>query len=136
MEERLKKLRRAMNKTTFKQVDFTEEMRHSILGKINKQEESDEDILLAVLQLASTRKTGFELTNQLRSRGISRFEEHEGFLYTMLHRLEQKGYLTTSWENESKVKYYCINNKGRKLLRKVEAKDPVKRFEFKELWEG
>jgi PadR family transcriptional regulator len=44
----------------------------------------------------------------------------EGPLYTALHRLEQKGWLTAEWgysENNRKAKYYQLTTQGRKQLR-------------------
>ena len=36
------------------------------------------DILFAVLQLLTVEKTGFQVAKQLRSRGMQKFEDHEG----------------------------------------------------------
>jgi hypothetical protein len=135
MEDRLKKLKKSMDKTTFTEINFTEEHRKEIRGKLSKENESEDDIFLAVMQLLVEEKTGFELVKFLRGRGIRKFEDNEGILYTLLHQLEQDGCLQSSW-NESNVKHYRLNNKGRKLLRKSEQQSTNKRFAFKELIEG
>jgi PadR family transcriptional regulator len=44
----------------------------------------------------------------------------EGPLYTALHRLERKGWLTAEWgysENNRKAKYYTLSPGGRRQLR-------------------
>lgn len=44
----------------------------------------------------------------------------EGPLYTALHRLEHKGWLTAEWgysENNRKAKYYELSRSGRQALR-------------------
>ena len=44
----------------------------------------------------------------------------EGPLYTALHRLERKGWLTSEWgysENNRKAKYYTLSASGRRQLR-------------------
>jgi transcriptional regulator len=44
----------------------------------------------------------------------------EGPLYTALHRLERKGWLTAEWgysENNRKAKYYTLSRTGRQQLR-------------------
>src|SRR5688500_999301 len=44
----------------------------------------------------------------------------EGPLYTALHRLERKGWLTSEWgysENNRKAKYYELSRGGRQQLR-------------------
>ncbi|TLS37177.1 PadR family transcriptional regulator [Pseudalkalibacillus caeni] len=134
MDERLKKLKKSMKENTFKGLEFTGEHRLAINEKI-RREESEEDILLAVMQLLVREKTGFELSKLLRGRGIRKFEGNEGFLYSLLHKLEQKEYLKAIWKDES-VKVYLLNNKGRRMLKKAEKKKDGKGFVLKELLEG
>lgn len=132
MEGRLKRLRKSMEKTTFKKLNFSEQHRKQIYEQINKTNENEEDIFLAVLQLLIHEKTGYELVQLLRGRGIQKFEGNEGFLYTLLHRLEQNRFIKSSWDH-SGAKYYQLNDKGRKLLRKVEKSSKKKRFILNEL---
>ncbi|MEH6992474.1 PadR family transcriptional regulator [Neobacillus drentensis] len=135
MEDRLKNLKKLMDKNTFSQLNFSEQHQKDIHRKINQQEEREEDILLAVLQLLANEKTGHELTVLLRGRGIKKFENNEGFLYTMLHQLEQSGCIQTNWD-DSGAKYYWLKDKGRKLLSKAEQKRTKQKMAFKELLEG
>lgn len=135
MEDRLKNLKKLMDKSTFSELNFSEEHQKAIHRRINQQEEREEDILLAVMQLLVHEKTGHELTVLLRGRGIQKFENNEGFLYTLLHRLEQAGCIQTNWD-DSGAKYYWLKDKGRKLLSKAEQKRTKQRLFFKELLEG
>jgi len=132
MEDRLKNLKRAMDQRTFTQLNFTEQHRKNILGKIHQPADKDEDILLAVIQLLVHEKTGFELTKLLRGRGIQKFEDNEGFLYTILHRLEQTGCIQSSW---TEAKYYQLTDKGRKVLRKAEKRQVKRQVVWNELFE-
>jgi hypothetical protein len=132
MEDRLKKLKKKMDKNTFAKVNFSEHHQKEIHRRINQQEERDEDIMLSVMQLLVQEKTGHELTLLLRGRGIQKFENNEGFLYTMLHRLEQTGCIETKWD-ESGAKYYWLKDKGRKLLSKAEQKRAKHRLVLREL---
>jgi hypothetical protein len=132
MEDRLKNLKKKMDKKTFANVKFSEDHQKEIHRRINQQEERDEDILLSVMQLLVQEKTGHELTGLLRGRGIQKFENNEGFLYTMLHRLEQTGCIETKWD-ESGAKYYWLKDKGRKLLSKAEQKRTNHALVLKEL---
>lgn len=134
MEDRLKNLKKSMDQRVFTQLNFTEKHRRKILGKINQQAENDEDILLAVMQLLIHEKTGFELVKLLRQRGIQKFEDNEGFLYSLLHQLEQSGSIQSSWM-EDEAKYYQLTDKGRKVLRKTEKKQSKKQVILKELFE-
>lgn len=134
MEERLKRLRKSMDTNTFSRLSFTEQHRKKIREKISKENESEDDIFLAVMQLLVDEKTGFELVHLLRGRGIRTFEDNEGSLYALLHQLEQDGCLYASW-NKTNVKYYQLSNKGRKRLQKSEKQATTKRFALQGLVE-
>ncbi|KZZ84489.1 PadR family transcriptional regulator [Bacillus sp. SJS] len=134
MDKRLKSLRKSMESSTFSNLTFTDRM-HSEIKKKIKEEISEQDLLLAVMQLLTTQKTGFVLSRSLSSRGIHKFHENEGELYTMLHQLESKGWLSSRWDDESR-KHYQLNDKGRKLLNKLERKSAVPSLKWKELLEG
>lgn len=125
MDERLKGLRKSMKSTTFKQLNFTEQMRKQVHEKIQKPSESEEELLLALLQLLIHKKTGYNLMQLLRVRGVQRFEQNEGSLYILLHRLEKAGVIQSSWDH-SGDKYYQINHKGTKWLRRAEKHSPGK----------
>ncbi|AIM33480.1 transcriptional regulator, PadR [Bacillus thuringiensis serovar kurstaki str. YBT-1520] len=118
MEDQLKGLRKSMENTTFKHLSFSDQHRKQVREKINASNEKEEDISLAILQLLSNEKTGYELSQLLRGRGIRKFEGNEGFLYTVLHRLEQNRLIQSSWDHAG-AKYYQLNDKGRKMLRKA-----------------
>ncbi|MFA2809026.1 PadR family transcriptional regulator [Bacillus mycoides] len=132
MEDRLKGLRKSMENTTFKHLSFSDQHRKRVREKINASDEKEEDISLAILQLLSNEKTGYELSQLLRGRGIRKFEGNEGFLYTVLHRLEQNRFIQSSWDH-SGAKYYQLNDKGRKMLRKAEKDSTKARFILKGL---
>lgn len=135
MDDRLKNLRKTMDRTSFANLKFSEKHRRNIHEKINRQDENEEDILLAVMQLLIHDKTGYELMSLLRGRGIQAFEDNEGSLYTLLHRLERAGCLQSSWDTKE-TKYYQISNKGTKVLRKAEKNSGKNKIVFKELFEG
>lgn len=132
MEDRLKGLRKSMENTTFKHLSFSDQHRKRVREKINASHEKEEDISLAILQLLSNEKTGYELSQLLRGRGIRKFEGSEGFLYTVLHRLEQNRFIQSSWDH-SGAKYYQLNDKGNKMLRKAEKDSTKARFILKGL---
>ncbi|WP_019414833.1 PadR family transcriptional regulator [Paenisporosarcina sp. TG20] len=135
MEDRLRNLRQSMNKTKFNQLNFSDQLRNQIHDKIEKQNESKGHIYLAVLQILLNQKTGYELTQLLRSRGIQSFVEKEGDLYTLLHSLEHNGYLLSNW-NETGAKYYQINKRGKKLLQQSEKSETHMQGVLKQLLEG
>ncbi|MGY0693739.1 PadR family transcriptional regulator [Virgibacillus sp. FSP13] len=132
MEDRLKGLRKSMENTTFKQLNFSEQQRKKVHEKINKKYENEEEIYLAVLQLLIHEKTGYELTQLLRARGVQKFEGNEGFLYILLHHLEHTGVVKSGWDSLGD-KYYQLNDKGKKVLRNAEKSSWKKRFVLREL---
>lgn len=121
-----------MENTTFKHLSFSDQHQKRVREKINQSSEKEEDILLAVLQLLMNEKTGYELMQLLRGRGIQKFEGDEGSLYTVLHRLEQNRFIQSSWDHEG-AKYYQLNDKGNKMLRKAEKNATKARFILKGL---
>ncbi|PED33960.1 MULTISPECIES: PadR family transcriptional regulator [Bacillus cereus group] len=132
MEDQLKGLRKSMENTTFKHLSFSDQHRKRVREKINASNEKEEDISLVILQLLSNEKTGYELSQLLRGRGIRKFEGNEGFLYTVLHRLEQNRFIQSSWDHAG-AKYYQLNDKGRKMLRKAEKNATKVQFILKGL---
>ncbi|MGG0517560.1 PadR family transcriptional regulator [Priestia aryabhattai] len=134
MDKRLKNLRKTMNREVFAQLTFTEKHKKSIREKIKQETHSEEEILLAMMQLLVQEKTGYELVSLLQSRGILNFKENEGSLYIILHRLELKGVLTSSWQEDG-AKFYQLNQKGSKLLKKVEEQPLSNHISFKEILE-
>ncbi|WP_404457944.1 PadR family transcriptional regulator [Oceanobacillus kapialis] len=132
MEERLKGLRKSMENTTFSQLHFTDQHRKNIYGKIKKNDEGKEDIMLAVLQILKQEKTGYEIMQLLRARGIQKYEGEEGFLYTMLHELEQDKCIISRWSKSGK-KHYHIGGKGTKYLQRLENNSTHKGITLKEL---
>ncbi|WP_181351290.1 PadR family transcriptional regulator [Thalassobacillus sp. CUG 92003] len=119
MENRLKKLKRSMDKLEFHNLKFDENLRQNIQKNLEHENEGEEDVLLSIFQLLVQEKTGFTLSKHLRSRGIVRFDDCEGHLYTTLHRLEQKGYTLSQWKDDG-GKYYSLTKKGHRLLKKYE----------------
>jgi DNA-binding PadR family transcriptional regulator len=136
MDERLRNLRKSMKKTVFTGLNFTESHKEQVKRRIaSLNVKSEEEMIVAILHILSQEKTGFELTQSVRARGIQNFENHEGQLYMLLHRLEQKGYLQSQWK-ESEEKYYRVTNKGTRALALVDKKSSSSRSILKEIWEG
>ena len=90
---------------------------------------------IAVLHLLLHEKTGFELNKHLRARGIENFEDNEGYLYMLLHRLEHAHYLQTDWK-ENDEKYYTLTDKGKKLVSLSDKKRLKSLSVLKGLMEG
>ncbi|OCS89066.1 PadR family transcriptional regulator [Bacillus badius] len=135
MMDRLKDLKKLSHQQAFPELQFTPDLQKRIYEDIHKKEEKEEEILLAIFQLLKKKKEGFELLSNLRSRGISKFNQNEGFLYTLLHLLEQKGYIAAEWKKDGN-KYYFIQSKGIKVLSKLERNNQNVLISLREIWKG
>ncbi|UOQ44911.1 PadR family transcriptional regulator [Halobacillus salinarum] len=109
-----------MDQSVFKSLRFSETHRKEVHKKIKGPGTGEEEILISILQLLENERTGFTLSKKLRARGIVKFEDNEGHLYTALHKLEHKAYLCSKWKEDG-GKYYRLTQRGARLLQKYES---------------
>ena len=87
--------------------------------KINKEllKGSTELIVLSVLE--GENMYGYQMIKELREKSENIFEFQEGTLYPILHKLEEKGWITSYWDEVAgkKRKYYAITENGKKHLK-------------------
>jgi PadR family transcriptional regulator, regulatory protein PadR len=80
---------------------------------------------LAVLALIDARKRyGYDLLTSLASASDGSMAIKEGTLYPVLHRMEDAGYISASWEAEGRAaprKYYSITKPGKVRLEALRA---------------
>jgi transcriptional regulator len=79
-------------------------------------------LILKTLDLEPMHGWGISLRIQQVSESV--LQVNQGSLYPALHRLEEQGWITSSWktsENNRQAKYYELTRRGRKQL--VEEKD-------------
>ena len=81
-----------------------------------------ETMILSVLETSEAH--GFEVLRRLDDAGCGALRMKEGSLYPALYRLEEQGYLTARWEEETnerrgpRRKLYKITRKGKRKLEK------------------
>ena len=109
VEERLKHLKKAIDQTAFKNVEFTNNHQQNIHKQL--QVLPLKQILLSMLTEA---KSGVELTQLLHVRGVEQIVDNEGLIYSILHEAEQQGWLRASWMDG--IKYYQLTSLGKKQL--------------------
>lgn len=121
MEERLKKLKKAIDQTAFNKVEFTSKHQQKIHKQIKEL-----PLKQTILSMLTEVKSGVELTQMLHVRGVEQIIDNEGLIYSILHEAEQLGWLTTRWENG--VKYYQLTKLGKKQLQQddVHINLPIK----------
>ena len=62
---------------------------------------------------------GYQMIRKMSDKSNNIFELQEGTLYPILHGLEEKGFITSYWDEtgSKKRKYYSITKKGKEQLK-------------------
>lgn len=62
---------------------------------------------------------GYQMIRKMADESNNIFELQEGTLYPILHGLEEKGFITSYWDEtgSKKRKYYSITKKGKEQLK-------------------
>lgn len=84
--------------------------------------------MLVLSLLEKENMYGYQMIKEISKESNNVFELQEGTLYPILHRLEEKGFITSYWDETGtkKRKYYSITKKGKKQLK--ERKEEWKIF--------
>jgi PadR family transcriptional regulator, regulatory protein PadR len=75
--------------------------------------------LLVLKALQAGTLHGYGVARWVREVTDGTLEIEEGALYTSLHRMERRGWLTSEWgvsENNRRAKYYSLTRSGRRQL--------------------
>ena len=79
--------------------------------------------VLILRALASGRLHGYDVVAWILETTVGVLEIEEGALYTALHRMEARGWLSAEWATSPKgrrAKYYGLTTEGRRHLRRGE----------------
>ena len=74
-------------------------------------------LILQTLRLAPA--NGFTIARTIKQQSEAVLFVEEGSLYPALHRLEKRGWITSSWgvsENKRRARFYRLTPKGRRSL--------------------
>lgn len=84
--------------------------------KINKELLKGSTDLLVLSVLEKENMYGYQMIKEIKIKSENIFEFQEGTLYPILHKLEEKKYITSYWDEKSgkKRKYYEITSEGKK----------------------
>ncbi len=75
--------------------------------------------LLILKTLALGPQHGFGVSQRIQQVSKEVFQINQGSLYPALHRLEQRGWITSEWgesDNNRRAKFYSLTRTGRKQL--------------------
>ena len=86
--------------------------------KIDKELLKGSTNMLILSMLENENMYGYEMIKKMSEKSQNTFEFKEGTLYPILHSLEEKGYITSYWDNvgPKKRKYYSITKQGKNYL--------------------
>ena len=79
-------------------------------------------IILAQLRLGDS--YGYKINKAIQRKTRSQYELKEATLYTAFRRLEENGYISSYWGDEStgaRRRYYTITNEGRQALERLKT---------------
>ena len=111
VEERLKQLKKAIDQTAFKNVEFTNNHQQNVHKQLQVL-----PLKQMVLSMLAEAKSGVELTQMLHVRCAEQIVNNEGLVYSVLHEAGQQGWLRSSWMDG--VKYYKLTSLGKKQVQK------------------
>ena len=77
--------------------------------------------ILVLKALTNEPLHGYAVARWIRETTDDALQIEEGALYTALHRLEKRGWLSSDWglsENNRRAKFYGLTDPGRKQLRR------------------
>jgi len=121
MSDPFSNLKSTMKNTVFKEFSFSEERKKAVKdvihGKLSQHHLHSWNIetLVAIFEsLQYGAKHGYDISTQLIQKNERSFQSNEGQLYTLLHLLENKHFLTSQWKEEKK--YYALSKKGEKYV--------------------
>jgi transcriptional regulator len=80
--------------------------------------------LLILRALSTGERHGLGVARRISQMTRGAFEVKPGSLFPALHRMEERGWLTSFWgesENRRKAKFYALTRAGRRQLREEEA---------------
>ncbi len=89
------------------------------MKKISKELIGASTIPIILSVLSKKESYGYEIIQRIKELSNGQIEWGEGTIYPVLHKLEKKGYITSSWKTSGsgrKRKYYSINIKGEQKL--------------------
>ncbi|SDZ22733.1 Transcriptional regulator PadR-like family protein [Evansella caseinilytica] len=128
MEKKLARLKKSMTKHVFKDLSFSAEHQNAVRERLQRRypfiSYSDNTLWTIFTSIEHHPKHGFDILQILFHKGDMTFHRQEGYLYTLLHTFESRGFIKGEWSREKDKwkKYYFLTNKGKKALHKAAQK--------------
>ena len=95
------------------------------MGKHKDHLQGTIDLLVLRTLAAGGALHGYEISARIHLVSRETLKVEEGSLYPALHRMEEAGWIASTWgasDNNRRARYYTITRKGRRQLTDAEAK--------------
>lgn len=96
---------------------------------------SSESIVLSILRKGEN--YGYDIIRMVRESSREQIQWTDGMLYPVLHRLEKRGCIRSTWreaENGRRRKYYRLESKGLRTLEEQKEQWHAVQSTLKALW--
>lgn len=107
------------------------------MKKISKELVGASSIPIILTILSSGESYGYEIIQKIKEISEGQLEWGEGTLYPVLHKLEKKGIIESTWrvaDTGRKRKYYRLSQAGKKELQSVRADWSTLNSILEKLW--
>jgi len=98
---------------------------------------STEPLILTILSRGES--YGYAIIQEVKERSKDRMQWSDGMLYPVLHRMEERGWISSRWvavENGRKRKYYSLKKDGKRALTDQREQWLAVHSVFAQLWKG
>ena len=140
MNDPLTNLKSSMKKSVFKGFSFSNDRKNAVKEAVRGNQSQPQfqswrvETIITILEtIQNEAKDGYQISTQLFQKNELIFQNNEGQLYTLLHLLENKEILTSTWFNEKK--YYSLNSKGNEYLAAYKQDNTKQHLSLKHLIE-
>jgi len=98
---------------------------------------STEPLILTILSRGES--YGYAIIQEVKERSKDRMQWSDGMLYPVLHRMEERGWISSRWvavENGRKRKYYSLKKDGKRALTDQREQWLAVHSVLAQLWKG
>jgi DNA-binding PadR family transcriptional regulator len=98
---------------------------------------STEPLILTILSRGES--YGYAIIQEVKERSKDRMQWSDGMLYPVLHRMEERGWISSRWvavENGRKRKYYSLKKDGKRALSDQREQWLAVHSVLAQLWKG
>jgi len=108
------------------------------MEKLSKELIGASSIPIILSILSKGESYGYQIIQEVKKISDGQLEWSEGTLYPVLHKLEKKGHITSTWkvsDTNRKRKYYALSKTGKKQLQREQKNWNIINSIILQLWQ-